>query len=194
MTKYKYYFKKPRSEIVKDILYCLMVTGAISIAATSPRFLLNLAKGIRRWLKNKKYEKKKIYDTFFRLRKEGLINFERKGNQVYISLTEKGKRKAGWLQIDTLKIKKPKKWDRKWRLVTFDISEMKRIYRESFRGKLKELGFYPLQKSIWIHPFDCRDEINLLRDFFGLSQKELRLIIAEEIGEEKWLKKLFKLT
>ena len=194
MTKYKYYFKKPRSEIVKDILYCLMVAGAVSLAATSPYFLLNLAKGIGKELKKKKYGKKKIYDTFFRLRKDGSINFERKDNQIYISLTEKGKKKANWLQIDALKIKKPKKWDGKWRLVIFDIAEIKRIYREVFRGKLKELGFCPLQKSIWIYPFDCRDEIELLRDFFGLSQKELRLIVAEEIGDDNWLKKIFKFT
>lgn len=194
MTKYKYYFKKPRSEIVKDILYGLLVVGVICIGATSPYFGLNLVKEIRKRLKNKKYEKKKIYDTFWRLKKEGLINFERKGNQIYISLTEKGKRKAGWLQIDALKVKKPKRWDGKWRLVIFDISELKRIYREAFRGMLKKLGFYPLQKSVWVIPFECRDEIELLRDFFGLSQRELRLIVTENIGECDWLKNYFQLT
>jgi len=118
---------------------------------------------------------------------------EKKNHQIYISLTEKGKKKAGWLQIDSLKIKRPKKWDGKWRLVIFDISQIKKLYREAFRGKLKELGFYPLQKSVWIYPFDCRAEIELLKEFFGLSDKELRLIVTEDIGEDNKLQQLFKL-
>ncbi len=100
---------------------------------------------------------------------------------------------AGWLQIDALKIKKPKKWDGKWRIVIFDISQLKKVYRELFRSKLKELGFYQLQKSVWIVPFDCQDEIELLREFFGLSQKEMRLIIAENVGPDDWLRKIFKI-
>jgi len=193
MTKYKYYFRKPRSEIIKDVLYWLMVAGAISIAATSPYFLINLRKGLKRWQRYKKYKKKKVYNAFYRLRKEGYIKTEKKGHQIYISLTEKGKKKAGWLQIDALKIKRPKKWDGKWRIVIFDVLQLKKIYREALRGKLKELGFYLLQKSVWIYPFDCRDEIELLKDFFGFTDKEMRLIVAQDIGKDDWLKKFFKL-
>lgn len=78
-------------------------------------------------------------------------------------------------------------------MVIFDISELKKQYREAFRGKLKELGFYPLQKSVWIHPFNCNAEIQLLKDFFGLSDKEMKLVIAEEIGNDKELREYFKL-
>ena len=100
---------------------------------------------------------------------------------------------AGWLQIDALKINRPKKWDGKYRIIIFDIAQLKKFYREALRGKLKELGFYPLQKSVWIHPFDCRDEIEVLREFFGLDQKEMRLIVSEDIGPDGWLKKIFKI-
>jgi len=192
--KYKYYFRKPKSEIVKDILYWLAVSGAVCIAATSPYFGINLMRGVKRWLKYRKtYAKKRITDTFKRLERQGCIKIERRGYQIYIRLTEKGKKMAGWLQVDALKIKRPKRWDKKWRIVIFDISQLKKFYREAFRGKLKELGFFPLQKSVWIFPFDCRDEIELLRDFFRLSQKEMRLIVAQDIGPDDWLKKKFKI-
>jgi DNA-binding transcriptional regulator PaaX len=193
MTKYKYYFRKPKSEIVKDILYWLAVSGAVYVALSSPYFVWNLERAIFKWLKGKKYKRKKIYDAFYRLRKEGCVEIQKRNHQIYITLTEKGKKKAGWLQIDALKIKKPKKWDKKWRIVIFDIAQLKKLYREAFRGKLKELGFYPLQKSVWIYPYDCRDEIELLREFFGLNQRELRIILAEDIGKDDWLKKIFKL-
>ena len=73
----------------------------------------------------------------------------------------------------------------------FDISQLKKFYREAFRGRLKELGFFPLQKSVWVYPFDCQAEIELLREFFGLSEKEIRLVVAESIGDDSKLKKFF---
>lgn len=190
LKKYKYYFKKPRSEIVKDILYWLLVSGMVIIAAQSPYFVRNLLRNFSRF---KKYSIRKLSSTFWKLKKKGLIKIQNINHQIYISLTEEGKRIAGWMQIDDLTIKKPKKWDGFWRIVIFDISELKKLHREAFRGKLKELGFYPLQKSVWVHPFDCQAEIELLRDFFGLSEKELRLIVSNNIGDDKELRKIFKL-
>jgi len=191
VRKYKYYFKKPKSEIVKDVLYWLFVAESVVIAATSPYFLRNL---LRSFKNSRKYPKKKVYDTFYYLRKHGFIEITQKGHQIYISLTKEGKKKAGLFQIDFLKIKRPKKWDGKWRIIIFDISQLKKIYREALRGKLKELGFYSLQKSVWIYPFDCQAETELLRDFFGLTENEMRLIVAEDIGDDKKLKEIFKLT
>ena len=190
LAKYKYYFRKPKSEITKDIFKTIITGAFVCIAASSPYFTVNLLKNFSKW---KKYPRKKIYDTFYKLKKKGLIKIEKKNHQIYIFLTKEGKKRAGMFQIDSLKIKKPKKWDKKWRILIFDIAQLKKFYREALRGKLKDLGFYQLQKSVWVHSFDCRSEIDLLKDFFGLSQKEMRLIIAGDIGEDKTIKKFFQL-
>ena len=190
MNKYRNYFSSPKSEIAKDILRFLIIGGMVAIAATSPFFIVNLMKGLKRL---KKYPNKKVYDTFYKLKEQGLVNYYEKNNQIYISLTEKGKKKAGWMQIDDLKIEKPKKWDGKWRILLFDISEMKRTYREALRGKLKELDFRLFQKSAWINPYNCAKEVNLLKSFFGLSDKEAKLIVSREIGGDKEFRRFFKL-
>lgn len=190
IKKYKYYFTKPRSEIGKDIFRWLLIAGAVSVAATSPYFLTNI---LRYRKKFRRYPKQRISDAFYSFKKRGLLNIRKQNHQIFISLTEEGKKKAGWLQIDSLKISKPRKWDRKWRMVMFDISQLKKFYRDAFRGKLKDLGFCPFQKSIWIHPFDCAAEIDLLRTFFGLSEKELRLAVAESIGNDQESRKNFNL-
>ncbi|MEK9135109.1 MAG: hypothetical protein AAB451_02315 [Patescibacteria group bacterium] len=190
MSQYKYYFRKPKSEIAKDALRWLAISGAVAIAATSPYFVQNIIKNFK---SAGKYQKKKVYDTFYNLRKRGFINFENKNHQIYISLTDKGKKAAGRFQIDDLKINKPKKWDGKWRLVIFDIIQLQRLKRDVFRGKLKELGFRPLQKSIWVCPYECKDEIRLLRDFFGLGKKEIRLITADDIEADNSLMEVFKI-
>jgi len=190
MSKYEYYLKKPKLEITKDILTWIAVAGLITIAATSPYFGTNL---IRAFQKKKRYGKKKVYDTFSRLRREGYLKVEKHNHQIYISLTEEGKKKAGRFQIDSLKIQRPRRWDRKWRIVLFDIENSKNIKRDALRGKLKELGFYLYQKSVWAHPYKCDDEIKLLKEFFGLTGNEISLIVAEKIANEKGVKDYFRL-
>jgi hypothetical protein len=62
--KYKYYFRKPKSEIVKDILYGLLTVGAITIAASSPSFGWNLWKAILKGKIKSNDFKKKAYNAF----------------------------------------------------------------------------------------------------------------------------------
>jgi len=190
MSKYKYYFRRTRSDIAKDILKLLLAAGMIYIAAGSPYFISSLLKKERKF---KKYKERKIYDTFYNFKKQGLINIEKEGYDVRISLTKKGRQRAGWMQIDELKVAKTKSWDRKWRVVIFDIPHFKRLQRNAFRTKIKELGFRHLQKSVWVCPYECADEISLLRDFFGLTGKEICLITAVEIENGPSLQKLFKI-
>src|SRR3989338_6378858 len=95
MRKYKYYFRKPKSAIIQDILKLLAIGGAIYIAAGSPYFLRSFLR---------KYSNKKISNAFSRLRKQGCLQFQTVNHKIYISLTDKGKRKAGWMQIDDLEI------------------------------------------------------------------------------------------
>jgi len=73
----------------------------------------------------------------------------------------------------------------------FDIAQLKSVHRNAFRTKLKELGFVLLQKSVWLHAFDCKDEIELLKDFFGLNNNEVCLITTETIPNEGKFKKYF---
>lgn len=193
MSQYKYYFRKPKSEIAKDILKGLAVTGVVCLAATSPYFAINLMKSLK---SIKRYNHKKVSNTFYNLKRDGCINIEigKKNHQVFITLTERGRKKAGRFQIDDLAIKKPKKWDGKWRIVIFDIAQLQKLQRNAFREKLKGLGFYPMQKSVLVCPYECKDEVGILREFFGLSKKEIRLITADNIEDDVSLKRIFKLS
>lgn len=188
--KYKYYLKKPKGEIVKDIFKWLAVGGVITVAAMSPSFGTNLLKA---FVRGRKHGAKKTCDVFYRLRREGCIQVEKKDHQVFISLTEEGKRRAGWLQINDLRIHKPKKWDGKWRILMFDITEHSRMKRDALRGIIKRLNLQPLQKSVWIYPYEFLDELELLTEFFGFSTKEVRYIVTEEIGDDHSFRKLFTL-
>lgn len=186
--------KNNKHEIISQLLKFVLLGGAVALAMTSPYFLTNILfkKSFGRNYKNLK-EKKKFYNTFYYLKRKGFIEIENINNQIYISLTKEGKQCAGKYQIDELNIEKPAKWDKKWRVIIFDIPDKYRIRREAFRGKLKELGFVKLQESVWVHPYECGEEIDLLREFFGLSEENIQMLLAERIDNDYKLRNKFKL-
>ena len=180
-----------KGTLSQEILRKLILGGTIFIAAQSPYFWLNIYKGL---FSETSFKKRKVQDTFTYLKKKGLIKIEQTNKQIYISLTEEGKKEAGKFQINELRIKSPKEWDKKWRIIIFDVPELARMKRDAFRGKLKEFGFYQLQKSVWIYPYNCQKEIRLLREFFNLTSKNLRILEVEKIEEDSLLKKIFSLS
>jgi hypothetical protein len=44
-----------------------------------------------------------------------------------------------------------------------------------------------------LNPYECKDEVNLLRDFFGLSKREIRIITAIDIEDDEIFRRKFKL-
>ncbi len=84
-------------------------------------------------------------------------------------LTPAGKSKFLLHQYYTLTLKGRKRWDGKWRMVLFDIPEARRKVRDALRKKLKELGFLEFQKSVFIFPYPCDDEINFVINFLDIA-------------------------
>ena len=96
------------------------------------------------------------------------------------------------MEIEKLKIQRSKHWDGLWRIVVFDIAELRRFERNAFRTMLREIGFVHFQKSVWAQPFPCKREVEVICNFFGLSGKEVQLLEAKIIGDDTYLKKLFR--
>src|SRR3989344_2297817 len=61
-----------------------------------------------------------------------------------------------------LELAKKWRWDGKWRILIFDVPEKIRGKRDFLRRELIDFGFYPLQKSVWVYPY------NLPEDFFDI--------------------------
>lgn len=173
----------------KEVLKYLLLAGVLYVAASSPYFTLNLMKSGYK----AKIPKRKFANTFNYLRRRGLVEVKKEGYDICIILTKEGKKRAGKYQIDNLEIEKPRKWDKKWRVVIFDIPTASRMSRDAFRRKLKGFGFYPLQKSIWVHPYPCKKEIELLREFLGLNKKQIQVLEVTKLDEDTTLRKFFNI-
>ena len=85
-----------------------------------------------------------------------------------------------------------RRWDGKWRILSFDISEKNRNNRNLLRGTLSKVGFVRLHHSAWVYPHNCEDFIQLLKLDFKFGRNVL-YIVAEEIENDYWLRKHFGL-
>ena len=181
---------RKKGKLAKAVLINLLKKGVIVLDGHAPyrwaSFYFKIFSG-------EKIFKNSHKDTFSNLKRKGLIEIKKKNNRFSMSLTEEGEIEADKYQINEMHIKKQRKWDKKWRIIIFDIPEKRRIKRDLFRSKLKEMGFVQFQKSVWAYPFPCEKEINLLRDFFGLEKRNLIVLTVEKMDDGGFLKGKFNL-
>ena len=135
----------------------------------------------RDWKKNPKYQLK---NSLSKLINTGLVEFVEKNNKKYLQLTNKGKLKLAQLGEYNYKIKKPKKWDKKWRVIIFDIPQARKRQRELLRFTLKQIGFVRLQHSVWVYPYDCEELITMLKLDFKFG-KEVLYMVVDKIENDK---------
>ncbi len=128
---------------------------------------------------------------------KGLKNLEHRrlikniGNDTF-RFTDRG---VIWLERAGLKYFKNRypKWDKKWRLVIFDIPREFNRKRDSLRGRLKYMGFFMLQRSVFVFPYPCKEELSDICEKLKISNY-VDMVVAESVGSrETELLSLFKL-
>lgn len=179
-----------RSPIKKKVL--VLLAGGVALGlARSPRNQKYIFKTISKDLKE--IDRRYLVEVIKEFREDRLINYsEKKNGVVEIVLSEKGKRKVLEFNIDNIKINKPLRWDKKWRVVFFDIPEKRRGERNVLREKLKELDFKEIQKSVFVHPYPCFDEINFIVEYYTL-RRFVRFGEIINLSNEEELRLKFKL-
>ena len=183
------------SKISVDILKAMALIGIFAVAAGSPYFWMQLGKNLQRrdrYFKNN-YSQTQIGSALNRLKRTNMVVLKEKDGKFTVELSEKGKKKVQQITIDDLKNKKPEQWDGVWRVVIFDIPERQKYGRAALREKMKDLGFYQLQKSVWAFPYDCEKEIELLANFFEIYDY-VNFIEAKKVSNDEELKRFFEIT
>lgn len=102
---------------------------------------------------------------------------------------------TGWRRLDELKHQpledRVQKWDGKWRVLVFDIPEHRRSARDSLRRLIKQLGFIQMQRSVWIQPLPCEQEITEIKRAYGLDEHSLTLFVVDSFDGEGEYRKVF---
>ena len=117
-----------RENIQKAILSRIATVGLLSVAILAPNTLQALKFfGIE---PKNKWQKYNINHSIKRLKDHGLICFETTSRGTFVRLTQKGEDKLRRFKLLGYKLTKPKKWDRKWRMLIFDIKEERKVTRD----------------------------------------------------------------
>lgn len=176
---------------VKRKVLLLLATGVALGLANSPRSQKYIFKKFsKQW---KSIDRAYLHRVVREFKYERLLDFvENDDGSTRIVLSEKGKKKVLDFRIDDIKIKKPIKWDKRWRLVIFDVPEKKKSARNILREKLKEIGFSEIQKSVFVHPYSCLDEIDFIMEYYKI-RSFVRYAEVIHISNESELKLRFGL-
>lgn len=171
------------------MLAAAAVGGVVLIAAMIPNAarLLKYFPGYKKGAKFN-YQAKSVLG---RLAAKGCIVFVEEDGKRYARITEKGEL---MLQMETERasIAGKKKWDRRWRVVIFDIPERRRNVRVRLRRLMEEYGFVHLQHSVWICPYDCEDLIALAKADFRIGADVLYMLV-ERLERDVHLREHFGL-
>ena len=177
--------RSKRKKLQNIILATVATAGILSVALVAPNVIS--AMGKLGFIPNKR-QKEYVSSSASKMVKKGLLKF----NGKFYELTEKGKEQLSLWQFANFKFNKPKRWDKKWRVVIFDIPDKKRKIRDQIRYLFKSSGLYLLQESVWVYPYDCEDIITLLKTEFRVG-KNILYIIVEELENDKYLREYFDL-
>lgn len=146
------------------------------------------------WKELEKYSKyynlRSLRRTLKRLEKQRMVVVKETSDEQVVELTEKGKVRVIKYAIGDFDIKKPDKWDGKWRIVIYDVSEKNKDVRDILRSILKRLGFLKLQGSVYLLPYPCEREIRFLRAYYGLDN-DVTMLVTSKIENDEAYKQYF---
>lgn len=171
------------------MLTAVVLGGVVLVAATIPNAarLLKFFPGCKKGARFN-YKAKSVLG---RLAEKGCIVFIEEDGKRYARITEKGEH---MLQFETEKavMAKKRRWDRRWRIVIFDIPERRKSVRSKLRRYMQEYGFVRLQDSVWVYPHDCEDLIALVKANLHIGADVLYLIV-ERLEHDTHLREHFAL-
>lgn len=115
-------------------------------------------------------ERRRLMQSFRQLQKSGYVTRKIKNGKEAFVVTQKGKQKIAQYVVDDCHIARQTKWDKKWRMVMFDIPEKKARVRKEVSFRIKSMGMHPIQNSVFVSPFPCKKEIDFLMDLYGVRK------------------------
>jgi len=174
----------------KKILLLLLAGVALGLSRSYKKQKWILKQIPKEWEKGNKQALQRAINSLYT---SHLVHekYNKDGTTTFV-LSESGKQKALRFDIDNIKIKRPVQWDKKWRIVMFDVPEKLKRLRDSLRLHFKEIGLIEFQKSVFVYPYPCSKEIEFILEFYN-ARKHVRFILAEKVDNELHLRKKFNL-
>lgn len=182
-----------RKGILEVIILGIISGGGSPLKPTLPLMMETIIKLIGEDRKLA-FEEKKIRRVINSLEKQEILTLVDKGDSIHTYILNNKHPSVITYSIKSLLEfrRREKKWKGKWYAIFFDIPEIQRNKRDYLRKFLKKLGFYPYQKSVYLFPYECEEEISLIKKIVS-GAAYMKYAIIEKIEDEDKLKNFFNL-
>lgn len=177
----------------KELLVALLIVGGVFTVLSIEPALLAAAIPFAREYRDTRKNRRRFQKIFSYLRQRKYITVRAREGKTEISVTEHGRGRAriNYFSTGASLPVRPRKLDKMWRLIMFDIPIEDRLKRDAFRHMVKRLGAVMFQQSVWIYPHDCSEQVAFLSRYFDLPQSNLRFVISSDIGDDSVFRKHF---
>ena len=179
---------RQKRNLQRAVLLSVGIAGVLAVAAVAPNAVQLLkTTGINARLR---YRTK---SALGRLKAKGEVEFVERDGVRYARPTARGGQiLALHREQMALQERKPRRWDRRYRLIIFDIPERRKKTRDQLRQAMRETGFLRIQDSAWVYPYDCEEFVALLKARLHLG-KDVLYAVVEEIGNDAPIRAHFNL-
>ena len=183
--------RRRKRNIQGAILGVVGAAGVISVALVAPNVLQALPTLMGKDRYRLAFQTK---TALGRLAAKKHVRFIEKNGKKSIEITDAGRRAlAIELAKQAAQSGKKRRWDRRWRLVMFDIPQRRKNVRDRLRALMRTCGFLRIQNSVWVSPYDCEELVALMKTDLRLGTSVLYAVV-EEIENDRWIREHFGLA
>lgn len=150
--------KDHTSALIDNLLRLSVTTTALAAGLLLPNLMTALDKPLKKYLDHldERARERELRRVVNYMKRRDLLTGDYEHG---LRITARGQKRLSSAEFNSLQIDTPLQWDGQWRIVFYDIPEGKRVARQVLVAKLRELGFFQLQRSVFIHPLPCREVI-----------------------------------
>jgi CRISPR/Cas system-associated endoribonuclease Cas2 len=180
--------RRRKRNIQGALLAAVGAAGAVSVMLIAP----NIFQALPRIAGDKYKLRYRAESAAGRLVQKGLARFVLRNGVRCLALTRKGKRLCAIERAKYALDTRYKRWDKRYRLVMFDVPHYRRSVRDRLRRVMQECGFLRLQDSVWVYPHDCEELLALVKAELRIG-KDVLYAVVESLENDAWVKRHFGL-
>lgn len=160
------------SKLVDEIIRYGAFGAFVTAGLVTPGVLLALDKPFAKLMKTLD---KRDYERQIRRETQRVIRYMKQqgllaGDYEHgLQVTEKARRRLARREFREKKVAATARWDGYWRIILYDVPEDQKSARDALGDQLRRFGCFQLQKSTWITPFACRDEVVEIAANYGVD-------------------------
>ena len=176
--------------VTKKILILLGAGLALGLSHRPDQYFKIIKSAAREW---REIDARVLRKSIKKLYESKLVDItDNSDGTTSVIINDAGLKRTLRFNLDKLKLKNPGRWDGLWRIIIFDIPEKYKRARDAFAVKLLDLGFKAIQRSVFVYPHDCKEELDFITEVFELKPF-VRTIIAKDIDIGSDLRHRFKI-